>query len=79
MSPVNVAEVPLGEQLREAAAAEFLGAPIVDPITFKCQRPMSVGLRKCALAHGLDLSALVRLLIREGARQYGIDLTHTAL
>jgi hypothetical protein len=56
-----------------------MGAPIIDPITFKCQKSMSVGLRKCAMAHGLDLSALVRLLIRAGAEQYGIDLTHTSL
>jgi hypothetical protein len=76
---MSVTEVPLTERLRDAALVEFMGAPIIDPITFKCQKSMSVGLRKCAMAHGLDLSALVRLLIRAGAEQYGIDLTHTSL
>lgn len=76
---MDVTEAPLSERLREAALSEFMGAPISQHIGFRAPVSMSVGLRKCALANEIELSTLIRALIRAGAQQYGIDLSHTAL
>lgn len=48
--------------------------PLVDSITFRASRPMSVHLRRRALVEGADTSALIRRLIRLGAQAEGWDV-----
>jgi hypothetical protein len=76
---MSVAELPLRERLRAAASEEYLLEPINKQIGFLVPLSMSLGLRQCAIANEIGLSALARLLIRQGARHYGIDLSASTL
>ena len=61
--------------INEAIVSMALEAPANSMLSFRCSKTLEVGLRRHALIHQVELSSLMRLLITEGARARGIDLT----
>ena len=51
------------------------GPPATEMIVFRAPKPMAVGLKRHALAQGMDMSVLIRVLLRESAERHGFSVT----
>ena len=68
--------VSVSKPLVEAVADELRsGEPHSGLLSFRCAKRLEVGLRRTALIERVELSSLIRVLLREGAAARGIDLT----
>ena len=61
--------------INEAIVSMVMEAPANAMLSFRCSKALEVGLRRHALIHQVELSSLMRLLLLEGAKARGIDLT----
>jgi predicted HicB family RNase H-like nuclease len=61
--------------ISDAITASFSGEEMADSITFRCEKRLAVALRRRALIEQVELSSLVRQLLREAADARGIDLS----
>jgi len=52
---------------------EYLGAPLVDTICFRCTKNLAVFLRAQGMVEGRDASAVIRRLLTKAAMEEGFD------
>lgn len=55
-------------------AKKFPAEPLVETLVFRCPKQMSVGIKTYAMTHNLDSSALMRALITDAAKRFGIKV-----
>ena len=55
-------------------AQEAPTAPLAEYMGFRCPKQMFEGLKQYATSHGVDQSAIIRVLIAEGCERHGITI-----
>lgn len=55
-------------------AKKFPYEPLVETMVFRCPKQMSVGIKTYAMSNNLDTSSLMRALIADAAKRFGIKV-----